>query len=348
MIGFLVIVGFLNNSQEPAPAGAGTRIEVVGKGPARVLAYSDDWKRASDQTKLYRALSWLNTNLGYTFVYHYSSCNGAYANFLNDLWNNGPWDLVAVDHPSCQEFSLNAWDDLYNWVQAGGKLVMSEFDTDGDQSYYYPAFWNLLGVNRNYDLGTAHDINIWDYTHPMSIYPVGDSLPHDFTGYWDDWADDGEAVYKYQQAGDSVTLLGGLTATYQDGQALVTLKGPAGAWPCKTVLFSILLAEWQDGGDTDGDGMDDAVEIWRNAIWMVHEGCAPLGGDESPLPEPGRLVLRGASVFWTGGGPVRVAVYNPVGRLGQEAELEPGQGLELPGGLWIVRAGGKTLKAVVR
>ena len=352
----IVLLSVEDNNILISPCDGGEAVKVVvGDGKAgTVVAYSDDWKRTWDQTHLYMALTWLNANLGYTFTYHWSNCSGQYAAFLNDLWNSGPWEIVAVDHPSCGEFGSNAWDDLYNWVNTGGRLVISEYDLDGDQIYPYDQLWNLLGAQRPYtDLGYAHDIYLWDFTHPLTNYtgPGGPNpLPAVYTGYWDDWADDGDATWKYSQAGDTVTLLGGLTPAYQDGQALITVKGPAGSWPCNTVLFSILLAEWQDGADTDSDGMNDAVELWRNAIWAVKEGCQTLLEDETApsIPEPGKLIVKAGQVFWTGQGPVECSAYDPTGRLGWEGILEPGKGLRLENGLWFVRAEGQTVKVFAR
>ncbi|MGC8894988.1 MAG: hypothetical protein ACP5QG_09120 [candidate division WOR-3 bacterium] len=161
---------------------------------------------------------------------------------------------------------------------------------------------------------------------------------------------DHDGTWKYSLPGDTVTLLGGLTSSYQDGQALITVKGPTGSWPCNTVLFSILLAEWQDGADTDADGMNDAVELWRNAIWAVKEGCRTLIEDEAmpDIPEPGKLIVRAGEIFWTGQGPVECSAYDPTGRLGWHGELEPGKGLRLAEGLWFVRAGGQTVKVFAR
>ncbi len=339
-----------------SPCEGGELVKVVvgnGKG-GTVVAYSDDWKRTWDQTHLYRALQWLNANLGYTFTYYWSDCYGQYANFLNDMWNNGPWDLAAVDHPACYEFGWDAWDDMYNWVNAGGKLVFSEFDLDGDQQGSYQQLWNLLGATGPYtDLGYAYNIYVWNTTHPITNYtgPGGPNpIPAVFSGYWDDWLDDGDGVWKYSQPGDTVMLIGGLTPTYQDGQALITVKGPAGSWPCNTVLFSILLAEWQDGADTDADGMNDAVELWRNAIWAVKEGCQVLIEDETApsIPEPGKLIVKAGEIFWAGQGPVECSAYDPTGRLGWQGILEPGKGLRLSDGLWFVRAEGQTVKVFVR
>jgi len=350
----VLLVAAGSNAAKPCNGDTAVKI-VVGEGKGgTVLAYSDDFMRTWDNTHLYKALQWLNTNLGYSFTYYWSSCGGEYATFVSDMWNNGPWDLVAVDHPACYEFGWYAWADMYNWVNGGGKLVMSEFDLDGDQQGGYDQLWNLMGVQGPYtDLGVAYDIYLWDFTHPVTNYtgPGGPNpLPPSYTGYWDDWLDDGDGVWRYSQPGDTVTLLGGLTPTYQDGQALITVKGPAGSWPCNLVLFSILLAEWQDGADTDGDGMNDAVELWRNAIWGVKEGCQTLLEDEAPpaVPQPGKLIVRADQVFWMGQEAVECAAYDATGRLGWQGTLEPGKGLMLPGGLWLVRAEGQTVKLVSR
>ncbi len=352
----LLLVLGLNNSvvvfESPCEGGKAVRV-VVGDGKGgTVLAYSDDWQRSWDQTHLYKALQWLNANLGYTFTYHWSNCTGQYANFLNDLQNNGPWELIAVDHPSCYEFGSNVWDDLYNWVVGGGKLVISEYDLDGDQIFPYDQLWNELGAQGPYtDLGTAYDLYLWDTQHPIALYtgPGGpDPLPSYFTGYWDDWADDGDGVYKYTPPGDTVMLLGGLTPTPQDGQALLVATGPAGDWPCQTILISILLAEWQDGADTDGDGMNDAVELWRNAIWAVKEGCRRLLNRETDSHEREKLLVKGDQIVWTGSLPTTFEIYTPSGRLARRGVLQPGEGARLEPGLWLVRAAGERVKVLAR
>ncbi|MEO0140418.1 MAG: hypothetical protein ABIM88_02575 [candidate division WOR-3 bacterium] len=70
----------------PCGEGGQTVKVVLGSGKGgTVVAYSDDFVRSWDQTHLYRALQWLNANLGYTFTYYWSNCSGQYAISLHWL-----------------------------------------------------------------------------------------------------------------------------------------------------------------------------------------------------------------------------------------------------------------------
>ncbi len=213
----------------------------VAPAAPQILVYDENTYHSYAQTAL--------TNLSLSYTLGDSST-------FNTLLAGGVWDLIVVDCPSTPPSS---WTPLVNYVDGGGKAIMS--------------FWALQSQAA---LATAFDVSVagtysmpenvyaWSASHAIftSPYAVGD-----LTAWHDHWADDGDHLTAINGAQE----LAGFTGSPSAGMAAIVL-GNGGSTLYNGFLF---------------DAMDDpdGVNLIANEVSYL------LG--MSQIPAPGALLLGG-------------------------------------------------------
>ncbi|MEO0179960.1 MAG: T9SS type A sorting domain-containing protein [candidate division WOR-3 bacterium] len=232
-----------------------------------ILVYADaQYVGNPSDLMVVKALSYLTGMTSLTWSLYFKDPVG----FGNALGEGG-WDLVIVDHASMPGIGAY-WDDLEAWVQRGGALIVSTYDTDGSHTGW-TTLWSAMGAVASGNIDDLPTLSIWD---GVLVYP--EQPPHQVS-----FSND------YQDEGDSLAIASGYIAAAGWGyqyledypNASVVTK------PCedrpRTLLNSFILQE--AGGDDDHDGLEDGTEIYIDEIWYVL-GCGGLNLDERE-PKPG-------------------------------------------------------------
>ncbi|MDO8585540.1 MAG: PEP-CTERM sorting domain-containing protein [Armatimonadota bacterium] len=152
---------------------------------------------------------------------------------FSGLLTSQSWDLVVVDCPSN---TPGDWLPLINYVQGGGRALMSFWDLDNDTGYGNPALPGAFDVSVSASFGTPQTVYLWSSSHPVFQAP---NAIGNLTSWTDEWADDGDRLALVPLRGASA--LAGYTATATEGQAAIVL-GNSG----RTIYNGFLWDELND------------------------------------------------------------------------------------------------------
>ncbi len=243
----------------------------MGMGPTRqyvdILVYADaQYVGSPSDLMVVKALTYLTDSAEITWNLYFRDPVG----FGNAL-RTGGWNLVIVDHASMPGIG-QYWDSLAAWVQAGGALIVSTYDTDG--SHTGPtSLWAMMGAIPAGDIADLSPLDIWDRSQIFN----DPEYPPNQVNFSNDYLDEG----------DSLSVWAGYLAAAGWGyQYLWNNAGVVGAESrplCRTILNSFIVQE--AAGDDDGDGIPDGAEIYIDEIWHVL-WCGGLATGEQ-APEPG-------------------------------------------------------------
>ena len=185
------------------------------------------------------------------------------------------WDLVIIDAPYDQ---INPWlDDINNYLDTGGKLLMS---------YYYAAYalshpiWSRIGFAIGGTLPDEPPTYIWDSGHEIF------NMPNDYA------AANFTPVYDYGTEGDYLTVfinataLAGQTAAEEAGNATI-VHGLNG----RVLYNAFLIDEYTE--DLDDSTYMDAFELWENEIAFMLQPAINHPSDVSYVEG-----ATGSSISW--------------------------------------------------
>jgi hypothetical protein len=162
-----------------------------------------------------------------------------------------PWDIVLVDCPSTRPAA--GWGALINYVNGGGRVVMSFWDWDNDSTQGDPGLFPAFGFD------TAASISLDDGIDVLTPAPTPagtlvfagvPGMPH--SDWQVLWGDDGDAF------------------TFSGGQAIALLEGNPDAVTivndgCNAIA-TFLVDTW------DGPG---ATEFWQGMANHLLNDCRP-------------------------------------------------------------------------
>ena len=158
------------------------------------------------------------------------------------------WDLVIIDAPWYQ---INSYlDDINNYLDTGGKLLMSYYWATPASSH---PLWSRIGFEVIDGIGDPQPTYIWQSSHGIFNIP-NDYSAANFTPTLD-YGTEGDYLNVFSNA----TVIAGQTPTEQPGNATIVL-GLSGQ-----VLYNgFLIDEYQ--GDYDDSTYMDSFELWENEI----------------------------------------------------------------------------------
>ncbi|NHJ47480.1 MAG: DUF4350 domain-containing protein [Asgard group archaeon] len=217
---------------------------------AEVLIYVDDvWAPSFYKGALPLALNDLGVNYyltsGYDFVDEH-----AYFNYSLNLYS---WDMVVIDCPN--HFGLEYYlDEIEDYVDGGGRLIMSWFDADLNATH---PLWEKLGMEYSGDYTTGPPLYIWDTTHDIF------TTPHDFGGitYIDPVSSAGDEGDKFTVL-SGATALAGYTVAETAGEGIIVLSDN------KKTLYNGYLIDLFTG-DADDSTYMDSFELWKNELVLM-------------------------------------------------------------------------------
>ena len=197
--------------------------------------------------------------------------------YIDDFLDSKSWELLIVNAVDTA-LSSGELDELYAYVDAGGKLLMSYYDMDGADTH---PLWSKLGMEYSSTLSGEPAMYIWDATHPIFTDPNDHSESNYSSGAY--FSDDGDTVTVL----DGFTALAGSTASVQNGTALIVVNSSS-----RQTLYNSFLIDTCTG-DEDDSTYKDSVELWQNEIVFMTTTpttTVPI----SPLDTKGLLVIGGA------------------------------------------------------
>jgi hypothetical protein len=195
---------------------------------------------------------------------------------LDDFLDSKSWELVIYNAPN-QFQELLILDELYAYVDDGGKLIMTYFAVNNVPTH---PLWSKLGVEYASTLSGTPSMYVWDASHPIFSEP-NDHGMYNYTSI-SLFADDGDAVTV--RAG--YTALAGTTGDVQDGKAAIVVSSD------KQTLFNAFVID-NFGTDEDDSTYEDRVELWQNEITFM---LLPPGGGGTPFNlDPTTLAIIGAA-----------------------------------------------------
>jgi hypothetical protein len=197
---------------------------------------------------------------------------------VGDFLDSKDWELVIIDH-SNQWFTDTELNEIYAYVNDGGRLLMSYFGVNTEETH---PLWNLLGFDYSDNLVGDPDLYIWDTSHPIFTEPH-DRNSVNFTSNFG-FGDDGDKLTVLS----GFTALAGSSADVQDGNALIVLKNDY-----QTLYNGYLIAACT--GDEDDSTYRDSIELWQNEITFMLDPPGP-GGPGLPI-DTTTLLIIGAGIL---------------------------------------------------
>ncbi len=194
---------------------------------------------------------------------------------MDDFLDSKSWELVIYNAPN-QFQELLILDELYAYVDDGGKLIMTYFAVNNVPTH---PLWSKLGVEYASTLSGTPSMYVWDASHPIFSEP-NDHGVYNYTSI-SLFADDGDAVTV--RAG--YTALAGTTGDVQDGKAAIVVSSD------KQTLFNAFVID-NFGSDEDDSTYEDRVELWENEIVFM----TTPGGGGFPLDTTTLLIIGAAVV----------------------------------------------------
>ncbi len=212
---------------------------------ADVLIYVD-WSVSPNFYKSPLALALNDLGINYYLTGDYEVVAHDY---FNMSLNNYAWDLVIIDNPN--RFGLEDYfDDIENYVDTGGMLLMSFFRVDINDTH---PLWAKLGFEFYSTFSDQPPVFIWDSNHQIFNQPF-DYNAANFT-YGTAFLDDGDRLTVLANG----IPLAGTTALEAVGEAIIVLRDDE-----QTLYNSYLIDEFT--GDTDDSTYSDNFELWKNEI----------------------------------------------------------------------------------
>ena len=187
------------------------------------------------------------------------------------------WDLVVID--SGWIFITSILDDINNYLDTGGKLIMSYYDAD---SVAHP-LWSRIGfeVADSPPISSYPTTYIWQSSHGIF------NLPNDYTaGNFTpgiSYGDQGDFLTVFSNA----TALAGFYETPASGNATIVL-GLNG----RVIYNALLINEYID--DLDDSTYPDHYELWENEIAYI-----PRPTINHPVDVEYEEGTTGHSITWT-------------------------------------------------
>jgi hypothetical protein len=196
---------------------------------------------------------------------------------LHEYW--GQWDLVIVDEPGVI-ISDDYLDDVKEWVDAGGELIMSYYWMHNQADH---PLWASLGVLPVAGSLDEPDIHIWAAGHPIFNLPAdyGESL-FDVTV---DYGTEGSLLHVFSNA----TSLAGYTVSEEVNQTTIALRDDL-----QTLFNGFLIDEFQ--GDYDDSTYMDSFELWVNEIGFMYFDRPTI---DSPADVTYTVGETGNEIVWT-------------------------------------------------
>lgn len=159
------------------------------------------------------------------------------------------WKLVIIDNP-IMFFDLTVLDEIVNYLDAGGRLIMSSWWID---TYPGHPLWAELGFAFAGEMPDSSPIYIWDDTNKIFTEPV--AYGDNYFNPTFDYGDEGDLLTVY----DNATALAGLTLTPTADNAIIVLRKDG-----KTLYNGYLIDQFW--GDLDDSTYEDRLELWTNEI----------------------------------------------------------------------------------
>ena len=168
---------------------------------------------------------------------------------FNHSLHRQQWDLVIVDISS-NPIPGGYRDELVDYIDSGGHLIMSYYDGDGDDMH---PLWARMGFHPLTDVTNEPPLHIWEAGHHIFTQPIAYGANNFTVGVAA--ADDGDRCTVYANA----TALAGHTASPTASEAYIILRNDG-----QTLYNAYLLDEFSD--DTDDSTYMDSMELWANEI----------------------------------------------------------------------------------
>ncbi|MFX0169731.1 MAG: hypothetical protein ACFE89_10300 [Candidatus Hodarchaeota archaeon] len=223
-------------------------INWLSSAKARVLVLSN-WPVTAPH--IYRSpLALALNNLG--IKYYLTGLGVPSIYYLNLSLHLYSWDLVIYNNPGYSMASAYL-DELLDYVDAGGYLIMSYFFADGNPTH---PFWAKLGMEYNSTYSGEPPMYIWDSSHHIFNQPMpyGDTEFQALPGT----SDDGDSFKVFSNA----TALAGLTSSDTPGNATIILRNDG-----RTLYNGYLIDCFY--GDYDDSTYADNFELWMNEIAFI-------------------------------------------------------------------------------
>lgn len=162
-----------------------------------------------------------------------------------------PWDIVLVDCPSTRPAA--GWGALINYVNGGGRVVMSFWDWDNDSSNGDPGLFTAFGFDTATSFGLVDGVDVLSAAPTPAgglVFAGVPGMPH--SEWFDAWGDDG----------DYFTFSGGYAIAQLNGDPdPVTIVNDG----CNAIA-TFAVDEWEGAG---------AVEYWQGMANLLLDGCRP-------------------------------------------------------------------------
>jgi len=211
----------------------------------------------------------------------YLTYNDDYTNLSLNLYD---WELLVVDNPWVPGFDDSVLATVNNFVQEGGRLIMSTFRVSYNPTH---PLWARLGFAFSLAQPGGSSLYIWDAAHAIFNLPVeyGASRFDPIR----DYGDEGDLLTVYPNA----TALAGYTATETVDNANIIL-GNGG----KTLFNGYIIDQFT--GDYDDSAYADNFELWVNEISFMWAQILFVPTGDAGIPGYDIYMVLFTSIFSIG------------------------------------------------